>query len=165
MESCTRRQRPLGIYKEPSPTKNTCTARRRIEVTWKQQPTMECPDCKEISYVHVDTEVFDTYKTLEYNCYECQAFGFFDEKKEEKETINGAALVIEQQMIVIDKLKEELLEVKDQVEREHQVVIAAEDFVYLETVSGVPISKDSRKKALKSLIMEVEAYEEWREEL
>ena len=63
------------------------------------------------------------------------------------------------------------MEVKDQVDREHEVVIAAQDFVYLETVKsqtsfcGAPISKDSRKKALKSLIMEVEAYEEWEEGL
>ena len=85
-----------------------------------------------------------------------------DLRKEKKEAINGAALVIEQQMIVIDNLKEELLEVKDQVDREHEVVIAAQDLVYLE--SGIPISKDSRKKAMKSLIMEVEAYEEWRQD-
>ena len=93
-------------------------------------------------------------------CQDC-----VDLNKEKKETINGAGLVIEQQMIVIDKLKEELLEVKDQVDREHEVVIAAQDLVYLEMSNGVPIAKDSRKKAMKSLIMEVEAYEEWEEGL
>ena len=102
---------------------------------------------------------FDTNEQDHAN-YEKDMCGDCVDMKDAK-VISCAAILIEQQMIVIDNLKEELEEVKDQVDREHEVVIAAQDFVYLE--SGVPIAKDSRKKALKSLIMEVEAYEEWEE--
>lgn len=41
-------------------------------------PTMECPACKEIEFKHVDTLVGKNRTTLEYRCI-CGEVGFFDE--------------------------------------------------------------------------------------
>ena len=47
-------------------------------MSWKQEPTMECPRCGEISFVHTDTLVGQGYITLEYNCDDCHELAYFD---------------------------------------------------------------------------------------
>jgi transposase-like protein len=46
----------------------------------KQEPTMECPYCKEIEFEHIDTLVGQGKRTLEYKCNDCQQIAYFDEK-------------------------------------------------------------------------------------
>ena len=46
---------------------------------WRAEPTMECPDCGELTYEHVATTYSKRGKTLEYECASCPSFGFFDE--------------------------------------------------------------------------------------
>ena len=68
-EDCTPRSITDGILKTV------------VDITATQKrPTMECPECQEISYKWVAT----TYSvegavTLEYHCDECNTFGFFNE--------------------------------------------------------------------------------------
>jgi len=45
---------------------------------WKQEPTMECPNCKEIEFEHTDTLTGQGKSTLEYNCKSCGELGYFD---------------------------------------------------------------------------------------
>ena len=129
---------------------------------WEQRETMECPNCKEISYVHVDTEVFHNYKTLEYNCTECPAFGYFDEKKE---VIDGAALVIEKQMKIIDKLEERLADAEFERDLYWEVRLAAGDVRDLDEMTGVPMRRDSRRKAEDSLNQLLAECDEWEMDL
>ena len=49
----------------------------------KQKPTMECPSCKEIEFIHVDTLVGQGKTTLEYKCDSCGEVGFFDERNKD----------------------------------------------------------------------------------
>jgi hypothetical protein len=46
--------------------------------SWKQEKTMECPRCKEISFEHKDTLVGPKVRTLEFEC-PCGELGYFDE--------------------------------------------------------------------------------------
>ena len=116
---------------------------------------MRCPHCKEISYTHVDTEVHDGYKTLEYNCTECHGFGFFDEKLP-KEVIDGAGLLIEKLMDDLKTLKTQLEFTEYERDMYWEVYLAAEDVVDLDNMTGVPIKSDTRQKAWDSLIMTIE---------
>ena len=49
---------------------------------WKQEPTMECPSCKEIEFEHTDTLTGQGKSTLEYNCKSCGELGYFDASRE-----------------------------------------------------------------------------------
>jgi len=121
---------------------------------WIQEEPMECPHCKG-TYTHVDTEVYDGYKTLEYNCTECPAFGFFDEKLP-KEVIDGAGLLIEKLMDDLKTLKTQLEFTEYERDMYWEVYLAAEDVVDLDNMTGVPIKSDTRQKAWDSLIMTLE---------
>ena len=48
-------------------------------MSWHQEPTMECPTCKEIEFEHIDTIVGKDGWTYEYECRSCHQIGFFDE--------------------------------------------------------------------------------------
>ena len=127
---------------------------------------MECPHCKEISYTHVDTEVHDGYKTLEYNCTECHGFGFFDEKlpketvndklADEIEVLRGVGDLIEDLKKAVSFIENELRFTEYERDMYWEVYLAAEDVVDLDNMTGVPIKSDTRQKAWDSLIMTIE---------
>jgi hypothetical protein len=50
----------------------------------KQEPTMECPYCKEIEFEHIDTLTGQGKRTLEYKCNDCQQIAYFDESDDEQ---------------------------------------------------------------------------------
>ena len=51
------------------------------DIVFQAQDTMECPNCHEIAYEHVATTYSADTKTLEFNCTQCNEFGFFDEPR------------------------------------------------------------------------------------
>ena len=44
-----------------------------------KQPTMECPNCKELEFRHVATHTHDGKISLQYECERCRETGFFDD--------------------------------------------------------------------------------------
>ena len=47
--------------------------------SWKQKPTMECPNCGEITFEHTDTLTGQGKSTLEYTCRNCRELGYYNE--------------------------------------------------------------------------------------
>ena len=62
---------------------------------------------------------------------------------------------------LIDQLSEELAYTKDQRDRYWEVYLCAKDVRDLDEMTGVPIKRDSRKKAISSLNMVINDVEEW----
>jgi len=114
---------------------------------WKQEPTMECTRCKEIEYVHVDTEVFEDHKTLEYNCRSCGEFGFFDEK-----STRG----------LLADIGENLVKVCEERDRLREVIMALEDWQHQLWGGG---SKTLRQISEDSTWQELREFQEWRNDL
>ena len=49
----------------------------------KKQDNLECPNCGEIEFEHLNTAIRCSYITLEYECTLCHEIGFFDETRPE----------------------------------------------------------------------------------
>ena len=47
-------------------------------MSFQQEPTMECPHCKELEFEHIDTLRGQGRITLEYECGRCKEIAYFD---------------------------------------------------------------------------------------
>jgi len=90
-------------------------------MNWKQEPTMECPSCKEIEFEHVDTLVGQGKETLEYVCGSCSEIGFFDAPLPKTKTMAIAWTVPN------PAAENELNELAEQKHQEWQTAIDADE--------------------------------------
>ena len=114
-------------------------------IKWKQEPTMECPSCKEITFEHTNTFSGPEHKDLEYICSSCNEVTYFN-------------------VFCKPNHNDEIKRLKDELNAYHDFYVDASHFIDIETSIEVPISRNTRQEAWNLLLLAYSEVQQWEQD-